>query len=154
MILTAFFIQLHGYEWNGEFGSDSSPRKTKPKKMTNRQLTNKSKTKRKSATDRKKMEEALRKSEEKLHLISSHLLTAQEAECKRILMELHDELGRALITLKLRLNSIQKILWKDHRPLQQECKYVKGSIEYYEQTEDQEDDRPGKIRHSQRVHLL
>lgn len=80
-------------------------------------------------TEIKRTEEALRKSEEKLHFLSSHLLTAQETERKRISMELHDELGQALIALRLHLNSIQKLLRKDQKALRNECEYVKGTIE-------------------------
>lgn len=80
-------------------------------------------------TERKRTEKALRESEERLHLLSSHLLTAQETERKRISMELHDELGQALIALKLRLSSIQKKLRRDQKVLRDECEYVKGAIE-------------------------
>jgi len=71
----------------------------------------------------------LRESEERLHFLSSHLLTAQETERKRISIELHDELGQALIALKLRLSSIQRKLRKDQRVLRDECEYTQGSIE-------------------------
>jgi len=80
-------------------------------------------------TERKRAEETLRESEERLHLLSSHLLTAQETERKRISIELHDELGQALITLKLRLSSIQRKLRKDQKVLRDECEYTQGSIE-------------------------
>ncbi|MDI7261607.1 MAG: sensor histidine kinase, partial [Thermodesulfobacteriota bacterium] len=80
-------------------------------------------------TERKRAEEALRESEERLHFLSSRLLTAQETERKRISMELHDELGQALIGLKLGLSSIQKKLRKDQRVLRDECEYIQGSLE-------------------------
>jgi len=80
-------------------------------------------------TERKRAEEALRESEGRLHLLSSHLLTAQETERKRISIELHDELGQALIALKLRLSSIQRKLRKDQKVLRDECEYTQRSIE-------------------------
>ena len=80
-------------------------------------------------TERKRAEETLRESEERLHFLSSRLLTAQETERKRISMELHDELGQALIALKLGLSSIQRKLRKDQKVLRDECEYIQGSIE-------------------------
>jgi len=80
-------------------------------------------------TERKRAEKTFRESEERLHFLSSHLLTAQETERKRISMELHDELGQALIALKLRLSSIQRKLRKDQKVLRDECEYTQGSIE-------------------------
>jgi PAS domain S-box-containing protein len=80
-------------------------------------------------TERKRAEETLRESEERLHLLSSNLLIAQETERKRISIELHDELGQALIALKLRLSSIRRKLRKDQKVLRDECEYSQGSIE-------------------------
>ncbi|HMK64462.1 MAG TPA: PAS domain S-box protein, partial [Thermodesulfobacteriota bacterium] len=59
-------------------------------------------------TERKKAEEALKGSEERLRLLSNRLITAQEKERKRIAYELHDELGQSLIGLKFRLTGLQK----------------------------------------------
>ena len=61
-------------------------------------------------TDRKKAEEALGASEKKLRYLADQLLTAQENERKRLAAELHDELGHALLALKLHLSSIEKKL--------------------------------------------
>jgi PAS domain S-box-containing protein len=84
-------------------------------------------------TERKRAEEALRESEERLRLLSSHLLTAQETERRRISIELHDELGQALIALKHRLRSVEKKLPEDQTTLREECesalKYVDQVIE-------------------------
>jgi len=80
-------------------------------------------------TERKQAEETLRESEKRLHFLSSRLLTAQETERKRISMELHDELGQALIALKLRLSSIQRKLRKDQKVLRDECEYTRRSVE-------------------------
>ena len=51
-------------------------------------------------------EKALKESENKLRSLSCQLLDAQENERKRLAVELHDELGHALLTLKLRLESL------------------------------------------------
>lgn len=72
----------------------------------------------------KKAEEALRQSEKKLRLLSSHLLDAQEKERRRISIELHDGLGQALIGLKYNLRSIERKLRKDQPKLREECEYA------------------------------
>jgi PAS domain S-box-containing protein len=55
-------------------------------------------------------EAALRQSERRLRRLSSHIITAQEKERKRISMELHDDLGQSLSLLKVQLSSIQNRL--------------------------------------------
>ena len=84
-------------------------------------------------TERKRAEKALRESEKKLRLLSSHLLMAQETERRRISIELHDELGQALAVLKLQLRSIQRKLRKDQTALREGCestlKYIDQVIE-------------------------
>jgi len=57
-------------------------------------------------TGRKRAEKALRESRKKLRFLSSHLLTVQEKEQRRISLELHDDLGQTLAVLKLQLQSI------------------------------------------------
>jgi len=54
--------------------------------------------------------EALKKSERRLRHLADQLLTAQEDERKRLAAELHDELGHALLTLKLAFSAIAKNL--------------------------------------------
>ena len=61
-------------------------------------------------TARKRAEAALSESEEKLRYLSAQLLTAQENERKRLASELHDELGHALLTMKLHLRLMEKQL--------------------------------------------
>jgi len=51
-------------------------------------------------TERKKMEETLRKSENELRILSTQLLYAEEKERKRIAHELHDGIGQALTAIK------------------------------------------------------
>jgi signal transduction histidine kinase len=70
---------------------------------------------------RRLAEEALRKSDEQLRILSSHLLVAQEAERKRISIELHDDLGQSLTSLKLRLRFIRNRLSDEQTLLKEEC---------------------------------
>jgi signal transduction histidine kinase len=58
-------------------------------------------------------EAALRDSEEKLRLLSSQLLRAQEKERRRISLELHDELGQSLSLFKVQLSSAKRKLHPD-----------------------------------------
>ena len=50
--------------------------------------------------ERRRIEEALRHSENEMHLLSAQLMTAQEMERKRIASELHDGLGQSLSAIK------------------------------------------------------
>ncbi len=54
----------------------------------------------------KQAEEALRKSERELRILSSQLLIAQEKERKRVAQELHDGVGQALTAIKFKLRDI------------------------------------------------
>jgi signal transduction histidine kinase len=83
--------------------------------------------------ERKNAEEALKKSEERLRFLSSQILTAQEKERGRISRELHDELGPALATLKLRLGLIGKKANKEQVELRKECS---ETLEYFDQVID------------------
>jgi PAS domain S-box-containing protein len=52
-------------------------------------------------------EVALRQSENRLRSLSSHIISVQEKERRRISMELHDDLGQSLSLLKVQLSSMQ-----------------------------------------------
>jgi len=72
-------------------------------------------------TERKMAEEALEASERKLRYLTSKLITAREQEQKRISKELHDELGQALLALKLQARSIEQKLGSEQRNLRDKC---------------------------------
>ena len=55
-------------------------------------------------TDRRKVENELRRSQEELRSLSYHLERVREKESKRIAGEIHDELGQQLTSLKLDLS--------------------------------------------------
>jgi PAS domain S-box-containing protein len=63
-----------------------------------------------NVTERRKVEQKLRESEERLRSLSSELMKAQEKERTRISKQLHDELGQSLAILKHRVRSIGKKL--------------------------------------------
>ena len=67
--------------------------------------------------EHRRTELALRESEEKLRLLSSQLLRAQEKERRRISLELHDDLGQSLSLLKVQLSAIKRKLHKDQKEL-------------------------------------
>ena len=75
-------------------------------------------------------EKALQESGERLRFLSSHLLTAQERERKRISLELHDELGQSLTVLKLQLRSIEKALNTEQSGLKIDCE---KTLQYVDQ---------------------
>jgi PAS domain S-box-containing protein len=84
-------------------------------------------------TLRRRAEEALRDSEQRLRFLTSQLLSAQERERKRISMELHDELGQSLAVLKLQIRAINRSLREDQQALQADClellHYLDGVID-------------------------
>jgi signal transduction histidine kinase len=62
--------------------------------------------------------------------LSSQLLVAQEVERKRIANELHDELGHALLTIKLHLQSLKRSLYPEQSGLKKE---IRPMLHYIDQ---------------------
>jgi PAS domain S-box-containing protein len=79
-------------------------------------------------TARRQTEEALRDSEQKLRSLTAQLLTAQEDERRRLAVELHDELGHALLMFKLTLESLEEQLQPQQVSLKGEVKKLLGVI--------------------------
>ncbi len=80
-------------------------------------------------SERQAAEAALRDSEQRLRFLTSQLLTAQEGERRRVSRELHDELGQALLVLKLQLSAIKDKLRKDQKSLWQDCQQSLGYLD-------------------------
>jgi PAS domain S-box-containing protein len=80
-------------------------------------------------TRRRRAEEALWESEQRLRFLTSQLLTAQERERKRISMELHDELGQSLAVLKLQIRAIERGLDEGQQDLKVECRELLGYLD-------------------------
>jgi PAS domain S-box-containing protein len=59
------------------------------------------------AIERARLDEAVRASREQLKALSRRLLTAQEEERRRLAIELHDELGQVLTSVKIHLASLE-----------------------------------------------
>lgn len=88
---------------------------------------------RQEIAERVQAEKALRESGERLRILSSRLLSAQERERGRVSRELHDELGQSLTVLKLQLSSIKKNLAESQLALDKRCedalKYIDQIVE-------------------------
>lgn len=82
---------------------------------------------------RKKVEEALKKSEEHLLSLMSQLLQAQEGERKRLSSELHDVVGQNLLFLKFKISLMEKGLTAEQTELTEVCeetfRYIDQIIE-------------------------
>ncbi len=59
-------------------------------------------------TDRRRFEDELRQSRERLRRLSARLIEAQEAERRHLARELHDEIGQALTAVKINLQAAQQ----------------------------------------------
>ncbi|MFP3868320.1 MAG: PAS domain S-box protein [Desulfobacteraceae bacterium] len=75
-----------------------------------------------------------KESESKLRYLADQLLTAQEQERKRLAVELHDELGQALLTFKLSLRSIEKKLLPGQDRIKEE---ISASLSYINEVIDE-----------------
>jgi PAS domain S-box-containing protein len=84
-------------------------------------------------TERRRVEEKLRKSYEQLHQFAVHLQSAREEERSRIAREIHDELGQALTGLKFDISWIGKKLPEGTEELQDKtrstAKLIDGAIQ-------------------------
>jgi PAS domain S-box-containing protein len=79
--------------------------------------------------DRLRTEESLKESEARLIHLSSRLLDAQEAERKRLAAELHDELGHALLTIKLQLGALGRGLTPEQKTLAEDIEALHPFID-------------------------
>jgi hypothetical protein len=76
------------------------------------------------------MANELRKSEKRLHRLSSDLFAVQESERKRISFELHDELGQSMAALKLQVGAIARRLGiADQEELKTTCQEMRDNID-------------------------
>jgi PAS domain S-box-containing protein len=80
-------------------------------------------------TDRLQTEEALKQSEARLRHLSFQLLAAQERERKRIASELHDELGHALLTIKMQLLALERGLTPGQEKLARDIETLQPFID-------------------------
>ncbi len=80
--------------------------------------------------ERMQTEEALRESKNRLRLLSSHILTAQEKERKRLSLELHDDLGQSLSLLKVQISAIQRKLGEDRTSLFESLQEIRQYLDF------------------------
>jgi PAS domain S-box-containing protein len=77
----------------------------------------------------RRAEEALKKSERELRLLTARLLSIQEQERRRVARELHDELGQALMVLKINLVAIEERLSAKQQHLKANCEQMLSYID-------------------------
>ncbi len=80
-------------------------------------------------TERKEAEVRLRESEQDLRYLAAQLMTAQERERERISRELHDELGQALLVLKLQAGGIQDQIDQNPTVAGAECREMLANLD-------------------------
>src|SRR6266581_4549216 len=78
---------------------------------------------------RKRAEEQLRESHERLRALSVYLQSVREEERTRIAREVHDELGQALTSCKLDVSWIAGKLPKELKPLAEKAKALSAHID-------------------------
>jgi PAS domain S-box-containing protein len=82
--------------------------------------------------ERQQAEKDLKGSEKKLRYLAEQLLTAQETERSRLSRELHDDLGQALLVLRMQLNAILRRCSLEPEPrqsLEEAAAYLLGVID-------------------------
>jgi PAS domain S-box-containing protein len=82
-------------------------------------------------TDRKRAEEQLKISEQRLHQLAGYLQTIREEERTRIAREIHDELGQAMTAMKMDLSWLTKRVPEEQAPIHER---LKGMIELVSDT--------------------
>ncbi|MDD2900870.1 MAG: PAS domain S-box protein [Syntrophales bacterium] len=94
------------------------------------ELTRTNEQMREEIEERTRAEKALVESEKKLRFLTKQLMNVQERERSRISAELHDELGQALMVLKMDVSSLQDKLRKEQDPLRKECSRLLSEIDH------------------------
>lgn len=81
-----------------------------------------------SAVKQETARTVLKNSEKRLQFLSSHLLTAQEEERKKVAYMLHDDLGQSLTLLKLQVSAIEMKIEKDGKGAKADCRLAMENI--------------------------
>lgn len=81
-----------------------------------------------SAVKQENSRTVLENSEKRLQVLSSHLLTAQEEERKKVAYMLHDDLGQSLTLLKLQIKAIEMKIGKDSDGVKSDCRHARENI--------------------------
>lgn len=74
-------------------------------------------------TERTRIEAALRETADELRAVSGRVLQAQEAERRRLAIELHDELGQSLTAIKINLQAHAR--FKDQSPVETNAENIR-----------------------------
>ena len=80
-------------------------------------------------TERRKMEAALKDSEQKLRTLNANLMISQESERQAVSLALHEELAQNLAALKLKLRPLETALPLDHPEDREELVQVLDNID-------------------------
>ncbi len=71
----------------------------------------------------------MKQAEQKLRMLTSRLLTAQESERRRLSRELHDELGQSLMVLKMQTRALERQLPGGQEILRENCNRILNYID-------------------------
>lgn len=80
-------------------------------------------------TDRRRGEEILKSSRERLRRLSAHLRSVREEERMRIASRIHDELGQALTALKMDASWLSKKFSREQKPLREKTKLMLALVD-------------------------